>query len=313
MIPIEASDAVYRMALAGRVELDQMLFGGLPDITLKYHVLSKFNVSNPKGHSVTNCGVWFASGIYGRLKDILKFEVLADIDNCQFYFFGLPNRTSNMRFALKGNNHSATIFSTYPLRFYCRLVTKEAHLAVGERVHIGGGTMALDNSLLSVGAGGLWSDSVLIQGTDSHGIVDLNAMKIINDEPKQIRLMRRVWVGRGAKIMKNVVIGEGAIVATGAIVTKNVPNATAVAGAPAKIVRTAVSWARAQHTISDFEREQFARISSDVSHTDAPGKPATMMHPLKSIWLKAAAAGMFGAAIFEGISELVEGALLVSY
>lgn len=38
--------------------------------------------------------------------------------------------------------------------------------------------------------------------------------------------------------MPGVTIGEGAIVASGAVVTKDVPPRTVVAGVPAKVIKT---------------------------------------------------------------------------
>ena len=46
-----------------------------------------------------------------------------------------------------------------------------------------------------------------------------------------------VWIGVNAIILKGITIGKGAIVAAGAVVTKNVPSYTLVAGNPAKIVK----------------------------------------------------------------------------
>ena len=46
-----------------------------------------------------------------------------------------------------------------------------------------------------------------------------------------------VWIGQYATILKGVTIGKGAIVATRAVVTKNVPPYTIVAGNPAKVVK----------------------------------------------------------------------------
>ena len=51
-----------------------------------------------------------------------------------------------------------------------------------------------------------------------------------------------VWVGGRAIILKGVAIGDGAIVASGAVVTKNVPPRTLVAGVPARVIRENVSW-----------------------------------------------------------------------
>ncbi len=46
-----------------------------------------------------------------------------------------------------------------------------------------------------------------------------------------------VWIGMRAVVLDGVTVGNGAIIAAGAIVTKNVPPYTIVAGVPARAVR----------------------------------------------------------------------------
>ncbi len=47
-----------------------------------------------------------------------------------------------------------------------------------------------------------------------------------------------VWIGMGAVILKGVTIGENSVVAAGAIVTRDVPPNSVVAGNPARIVKS---------------------------------------------------------------------------
>jgi tetrahydrodipicolinate N-acetyltransferase len=47
-----------------------------------------------------------------------------------------------------------------------------------------------------------------------------------------------VWLGAGAIITDGVRVGKGAVIAAGAVVTKDVPPHTVVAGVPAKPVKT---------------------------------------------------------------------------
>jgi len=53
-----------------------------------------------------------------------------------------------------------------------------------------------------------------------------------------ITLGNNVWIGDGAKVCKGVTIGDNSVVAAGAVVTKDVPANTVVAGVPAKPIKT---------------------------------------------------------------------------
>lgn len=51
-----------------------------------------------------------------------------------------------------------------------------------------------------------------------------------------IKIEEGAWIGAGAMILANVTVGRKAIVGAGAIVTKNVPPFSIVAGNPAKVI-----------------------------------------------------------------------------
>lgn len=55
--------------------------------------------------------------------------------------------------------------------------------------------------------------------------------------PKKVTIRRNAWIGAGATILPGVTIGENAVVAAGALVSRDVPANTVVAGVPAKVVR----------------------------------------------------------------------------
>jgi acetyltransferase-like isoleucine patch superfamily enzyme len=54
---------------------------------------------------------------------------------------------------------------------------------------------------------------------------------------KSILIKRNAWIGAGATILPGVTIGENSIVAAGALVNRDVPDNTIVAGVPAMIIR----------------------------------------------------------------------------
>ena len=56
-------------------------------------------------------------------------------------------------------------------------------------------------------------------------------------EEFRIKIGHDVWIGHGAIIVGNVSVGNGAIIAAGAVVTKDVPEFSIVAGIPARVIR----------------------------------------------------------------------------
>ncbi len=54
---------------------------------------------------------------------------------------------------------------------------------------------------------------------------------------KPIVIKRNAWIGAGATILPGVTVGENSVVAAGAVVNKDVPANTVVAGVPAKVIR----------------------------------------------------------------------------
>lgn len=58
-----------------------------------------------------------------------------------------------------------------------------------------------------------------------------------NSEAKPVVIEDDVWIGEYALILKGVTVGRGAVVAAHAVVTKDVPPMTVVAGNPARVVK----------------------------------------------------------------------------
>lgn len=62
--------------------------------------------------------------------------------------------------------------------------------------------------------------------------------KTISFKPPFIRIEDDAWIGAGAIILPGLTIGEGSIVGAGAVVTKDVPPHSVVAGNPARVIKT---------------------------------------------------------------------------
>jgi acetyltransferase-like isoleucine patch superfamily enzyme len=71
--------------------------------------------------------------------------------------------------------------------------------------------------------------------TENHPL-DPNDRKTVLLKP--IVVKRNAWIGAAATILPGVTIGENAVVAAGAVVSRDVPANSIVAGVPAKVVKT---------------------------------------------------------------------------
>lgn len=61
--------------------------------------------------------------------------------------------------------------------------------------------------------------------------------KIYPKKTLPVHIKSGAWIGAGSIILQDITIGEYSIVAAGAVVTKDVPPYTIVAGVPAKVIK----------------------------------------------------------------------------
>ena len=135
---------------------------------------------------------------------------------------------------------------------------KNSYLDINNKFSVGIGSdiRVFDNATLKIGSGYLngfvqivcakniqigedvaIARDVIIRDTDAHKIDDGK-----HEERKEVVIGNHVWIGTRAIIMKGVHIGDGAVIAAGAIVTKDVPPNSIVAGIPAKVIKNNVRW-----------------------------------------------------------------------
>lgn len=109
------------------------------------------------------------------------------------------------------------------------------NVKIGERAHI------TCINKIKIGDNVLFGKNVLITD-NAHGITSKEMMILPPtirpvSSPGPVVIGNNVWIGEKASIMPNVTIGDGAIIAANAVVTKDVPAYSVVAGVPAKIVK----------------------------------------------------------------------------
>lgn len=119
----------------------------------------------------------------------------------------------------------------------------DSTLAIGQKTSFNGASEILmhEPSKVTIGSFCLIASDTMISTSDMHSVLDAETGARINPA-KDILIENKVWVGARAVILKGCRIGAGSIIALGAIVTGDVPRQAIMAGNPARVVRTGVTW-----------------------------------------------------------------------
>lgn len=107
------------------------------------------------------------------------------------------------------------------------------HTSLGRNVFINHACSFLDLGGITIEDEVLISANVSIT-SESHPVEPDRRKTLV---PGEVVVKRNAWIGAGATILPDVTIGENSVVAAGAVVTKDVPANTVVAGVPAEVVR----------------------------------------------------------------------------
>ncbi|EOZ9389284.1 DapH/DapD/GlmU-related protein [Enterobacter cancerogenus] len=129
-------------------------------------------------------------------------------------------------------------------------------VVIGDKTFINKDTKVISVDSITIGNNVTISFGVMIYDHDSHSLdyrdrqndilKILDTQNLNNDienknwdcvKSAPIVIGDNVWIGFQAAILKGVTVGEGAIIAAKAVVTKNVPAWSVVAGNPAKVVK----------------------------------------------------------------------------
>ena len=116
-------------------------------------------------------------------------------------------------------------------------------LTVGRNCHLGDNVHIVATERVTIGDNCLMASKIFISDT-SHGSYQGDVQSSPDTAPNSRPLHARpvaiganVWIGENVCVLPGVSIGDGAIINANAVVTKDVPPASIVAGIPARVVK----------------------------------------------------------------------------
>jgi acetyltransferase-like isoleucine patch superfamily enzyme len=112
-------------------------------------------------------------------------------------------------------------------------VREGGHLHLGEKVFLNQGVNILVATSVNIGAYTRFADLAAVRDTDSHPVAPGEHVRTA-----PVVIGRNVWIGRAALVMPGTTIGDNSVVAAGAVVVRDVPPNSVVAGVPAEVLRT---------------------------------------------------------------------------
>ena len=149
---------------------------------------------------------------------------------------GLPLLMGNPIRLIVGDNVTVSGVTT----FVGTKLVDDPLLEIGSDSYIGYQTTIITGRGVHIGRHVLIANHVFIAGDDSHPLDPAARMRNAPPLPMDIKsvwIEDGAWIGEGATVLKNVRVGYGAVVAAQAVVTKDVPPCTVVAGNPATVVK----------------------------------------------------------------------------
>lgn len=125
-----------------------------------------------------------------------------------------------------------------PLKSWRRTMTRWCGIKVGKGVYIGHDVL-FDRAFaeqISIGDNSAIGDRCNIT---AHGCIptDTPLKQVYPLKVAPVNIGRGVWIMPNVTIIYGVTIGDESVVATGAVVTRDVPPRTLVAGVPARVIK----------------------------------------------------------------------------
>jgi acetyltransferase-like isoleucine patch superfamily enzyme len=96
-----------------------------------------------------------------------------------------------------------------------------------------------------IGEDCMFANNIYIRNSDMHSMMDMDSGEWLNPASSVI-IEPHVWVGQDAIILKDTITGFGSVIGAKSLVNKNTPRYSLSGGVPAKVLKSRISWDRAE-------------------------------------------------------------------
>lgn len=186
-------------------------------------------------------------------------------------FINDPEFTGKLQIGLAPGFGEIKIDTKGPVNAQIKIF-RNGTLKIGKKTTINSAKIISDNSDIIIGEDNLWSDEIILQSSDQHGLYDMKTKQMFRCDRTNFRTSDHVWIGRRTLLMPNVEVGYGSVVGAGSVLTRSIGNFCIAAGNPAKIIRRDASWSRSPDGFtSDESSAVFSKF--DLAGQDDPKFP----------------------------------------
>jgi acetyltransferase-like isoleucine patch superfamily enzyme len=190
---------------------------------------------------------YFSRALDGLNLDFLSQRLIGRA-TCRLQEGAFLSHNARIRNAL-GDSDKIVIGKHSHVRGELMIFAHGGRISLGEWCYVGAGTRIWSAASIEIGNRVLISHSVNIFDNLTHPlrasqrheqarqIFKTGHPREISLDEQPVKIGDDAWIGACAMVLRGVSVGEGGIVAAGAVVTRDVPAYTIVAGNPAVVVR----------------------------------------------------------------------------
>lgn len=154
---------------------------------------------------------------------------------------GEGSRLKNTQINLLGDNNHVIAESGSKFDGPCNITLEgNSTLYIGRNSGIRGVTFVLKDGKITVGRNCMFGYDILLRNNDGHKLLDSEGN--VTNPSRDVTIQDHVWFCERSTILKGVTIGSDSVIAFGAVVTKDCPPNSIMAGNPARVVRQNINW-----------------------------------------------------------------------